>query len=283
VLLLSRITGQQVYAQDGHLLGRVADLTAHLGVDGGLTLIDRILVRRNRRHDILVPWSEVKSFAHNGIQLSTGGDDLVGTSIGDALAAGEILLVRDVLDTQIIDIADQRLARVADVVLAHRRDGRVEVVGVEVGFGAVLRRLGLDRLAKQLRADGVAWTDLHLTSERGHAVQLATPRAAIHLLDARGLAMLVARLDIESATEVLAAKETGTAAEIIRTSHPVIGERMLRAMSDAEAAGVVAAMPAHHAAHWRNVLATPRVLRGRHFLRSRVWPRRRHPPLEAAE
>jgi hypothetical protein len=281
--LLSKITGQQVRAPDASVLGRVADVTAHLGAPGGLTLVDRILIRRKQQHDVLVPWSAVGSFAHNGIRLSSSGGQLVTTSIDETLAPGEILLVRDVLDTQIVDIADQRLARVADVVLAHRRDGRVEVVGVEVGFGAVLRRLGLERLAKQLRADAVAWADLHLTSERGHAVQLATPRSAIHLLDARGLAMLVGRLDTESATEVLAATEPRTAADVIRSSHPVVGERMLRAMTETEAAGVVAAMPAHHATHWRNVLATPRVLRGRHFLRSRVWPRRRHPPREAHE
>lgn len=283
MLLLSRITGQQVRAPDGRPLGRVADITAHLGAPGGLTLVDRILIRRTQQEDILVPWTAVKSFAHNGIQLVGEGARVISTSIDEALAPGEIMLVRDVLDTQVVDIAGQRLARVADVVLAHRRDGHLEVVGVEVGFGAVLRRLGLDRLAKQLHADAVAWTDLHLTSERGHAVALATPRSAVHLLDARGLAMLVARLDTESATEVLAAKETGTAADVIRTSHPVIGERMLRAMTDTVAAGVVAAMPAHHATHWQNVLATPRVLRGRHFLRSRVWPRRRHPLREAHE
>ena len=283
VLLLSRITGQEVRTPDGHLLGHVADVTAHLGANGGLTLVDRILIRRKQQRDILVPWSAVKSFAHNGIQLTAGEAQVIGTSIDDALTPGEILLVRDVLDTQVVDIADQRLARVADVVLAHRHDGRVEVVGVEVGFGTVLRRLGLDRLAKQLHADAVAWTDLHLTSERGHAVQLATPRSAVHLLDARGLAILVAHLDTESATEVLAAKENRTAADVIRTSHPIVGERMLRAMTDTEAADVVAAMPAHHATHWRNVLATPRALRGRHFLRSRVWPRRRHPPRGARE
>lgn len=269
-------------APDGRPLGRIADVTAHLGAPGGLTVVDRILIHRTQQHDILVPWTEVKSFAHNGIQLVGEGAHVISNWIDEALAPGEILLVRDVLDTQVVDIAGQRLARVADVVLAHRRDGRVEIVGVEVGFGGVLRRLGLDRLAKQFHADAVAWTDLHLTSERGHAVALATPRSAIHLLDARGLAMLVARLDTESATEVLAAKETGTAADVIRTSHPVIGERMLRAMTDTVAAGVVAAMPAHHATHWRNVLATPRVLRGRHFLRSRVWPRR-HPVREAHE
>ncbi len=283
MLLLSKITGQQVRAPDESVLGHVADVTAHLGVDGGLTLVDRLLIRRKQQHDILVPWSAVGSFAHNGIRLTSSGAHPVIGSIDETLAPGEILLVRDVLDTQIVDIAGQRLARVADVVLAHRRDGRVEVVGVEVGFGAVLRRLGLERLAKQLRADAVAWSDLHLTSERGHAVALATPRAAIHLLDARGLAMLVGRLDTESATEILAAKETGTAAEVIRSSHPDVGERMLRAMPETAAAGVVAAMPAHHAVHWRKVLATPRVLRGRHFLRSRVWPRRRHLPREAHE
>lgn len=283
MLLLSKITGREVRGPDGRVLGRVADVTARLGVNGELTLVERILVRSKQKHDMLAPWTAVRSFAHNGIELIPDGAESPVTSIDAALTAGEILLVRDVLDTQIVDIAGQRLARVADVVLAHRRDGRLEVVGVEVGFSAVLRRLGLVQLAKQLRADAVAWSDLHLTSERGHAVALATPRSAIHLLDARGLAMLIARLDTESATEVLTARETGLAADVIRTSHPAVGERMLRAMTDTEAAGVVAAMPARHASHWRNVLATPQLLRGRHFLRSRVWPRRRHQPRDVGE
>ena len=253
MLLLSRITGLDVRGPDGHVLGRIADMTASLGTDGTGALVDRVLVRRKHQQDLLVPWAAVESFRPNGIVLSSDGAEFAATSIGDALHGQEIRLGRDVLDTQIVDIVGQRLARVADVVLAHRPNGRVEFVGVEVGFGAVLRRLGLGRLASRAHGDVVAWSDLHLTSERGHAVALATPRSAIHRLDARGLAVLIARLDTESATEVLAAKDPGMAADVIRASHPVVGERIRRAMS-----------------------GTPSVLPDRHFLRSRVWPRRRH-------
>ena len=122
------------------------------------------------------------------------------------------------------------MARVADVVLNRCADSRLELVGVEVGFGAVLRRLRLRRLASHAGEDVVAWTDLHLTSERGHAVQLATPRSAVHHLDAAGLAALISRLDIESATEVLAVREPHIAADAVRTAHPAVGERILRAM-----------------------------------------------------
>ncbi len=255
-------------------------MTVSLAARASVALVDRILVHRREDRDLLVPWTAIVSVQASGIQLTTDGAEFTIGSMTEALDAEEILLVRDVLDTQIVDIAGQRMARVADVVLARRPDGRVELVGVEVGFGAVLRRLGLGRLAARAHGDAVAWGDLHLTSERGHEVQLAVPRSAVHLLDARGLAMLVARLDTESATEVLAAKGPAAAAEVIRAIHPVVGERVLRAMAEADAAEVVAVMPADHAAHWRRLLASQSVLRGRHFLRSRVWPHRRHAPRE---
>jgi hypothetical protein len=247
-------------------------------VDGSIPRVERILL--HGKHDLLVPWVAVVSINHNGIRLSSDGTDFTITRIVDALVADEILLGRDVLDTQVVDVAGQRLARVADVVLAHRAGGVVEVVGVEVGFAGVLRRLGLGPLARRMQRNNVAWSDLHLTSERGHAVQLAMPRSAVHLLDARGLATLIARLDTESATEVLAAKGPKVAADVIRASHPAVSERMLRAMDDSEAAEIIAVMPAHHATRWRGLLAKPQALRGRHFRRFRIWPRRRFTPLE---
>jgi sporulation protein YlmC with PRC-barrel domain len=276
MLLLSGMIGRDVCAPGGRVTGRVADVTASMQANA--TRVERILL--HGKHDLLVPWEAVVSINHNGIQLSSDGTDFTITSIVDALDADEILLKRDVLDTQVVDVAGQRLARVADVVLAQRSGGLVEVVGVEVGFGGVLRRLGLGPLARRMQRNNVAWSDLHLTSERGHAVQLAMPRSAVHLLDARGLATLIARLDTESATEVLTAKGPEVAADVLRASHPVVSERMLRAMDDTDAADIIAVMPAHHATRWRDLLAGPPALRGRHFRRFRIWPRRRYTPLE---
>jgi hypothetical protein len=44
-------------------------------------------------------------------------------------------------------------------------------------------------------------------------------------------------------------------ADVVRAAHPFVGERVLRAMPDADAATIVAAMPAEHATRWRDRLA----------------------------
>jgi sporulation protein YlmC with PRC-barrel domain len=280
MLLLSELTGQDVLTSDGRVAGRLADLTVGLDNQATPHLVERLLVRRNRFPDMLMPWAVIERLGNAGVLLRPGTDpaSFAINAITNTLRESEILLKRDVLDTQIIDVLGQRLARVADVLLNYTADERLELVGVDVGFVGVLRRLGLRRLAALAQEDVVAWTDLHLTSERGHAVQLATPRSAVNHLHAAGLAALVSKLDTESATEVLAATGPETAADVVRTSHPVVGERVLRAMPDADAARILAAMPAEHATRWRARLAHTPTLLGRRFIRSRVWPRRRHLP-----
>ena len=52
VLLLSRVTGQDVLGPDGRVIGRLADLTADLVEESGPHLVDRVVVRRGSR---LVP------------------------------------------------------------------------------------------------------------------------------------------------------------------------------------------------------------------------------------
>ncbi len=245
MLLLSRLIGQQVCTPDGRAVGRLADMTVRLDGNGSARLVERVVLRLRGGRIALLPWAAVASLHVGRVVVAAEPAGVGPAGLSAALAPDEILLHRDVLDTQVVDVIGQRLARVADVVLARTRDGRLELLGAEVGFSGVLRRLGLRR--RPPGEDIVAWSDLHLTSERGHAVQLSTPRAAVHRLDARGLAALVSRVDVGSANEILAASDPQVAADAVRAVHPEVAERI----------------------HRRSRLL------GRHFLRSRVWPHRR--------
>jgi hypothetical protein len=275
VLLLSRLVGQPVRDSSGGSAGRLADMSVSLHSEPHT--VQRYIIRRPHCRPLVVPAAEV--VVHGGVAAlrhdATSRYEVA--RVADVLAPDEILLKRDVLDTQIVDVAGQRLARVADVVLARSEHGRLEAVGVEVGFSGVLRRLRLG--GRSIGEDVVAWSDLHLTSERGHQVQLDTPRSAVHRLDGRRLAALLSRVDTDSATEILAVKEPAVAAEAVRSAHPDIGERLLRAMPAARAALIVAAMPIEHRRLWRERLAIKHI-RGRRFLRAAVsarshlnWPR----------
>lgn len=273
-LRLSTWTGQEVFASDGTMLGHVADLIVGLRGPGSPT-VTRLLVRHRRTPDVVIPWTRVADFGRHAVHLRNRPDVDVTAAVD--VCDDEFRLVRDVLDTQVVDVAWRRLARVADVLLAETADKRLGLVGVEVGFGGVLRRLGLRRLATHTRQDVVSWSDLHLTSARGHAVQLNAPRSALHHLDEGGLAALVDRLDVESAAEVLAAAEPRLAARVVCSQDSAFGERMLRAMPGDEAVDVLAAMSTKHSARWRIRLTgdAPPV---RRLLRSQIWPRRRRTP-----
>lgn len=99
---------------DGGVVGRLADLTVELDEQPGRCLVKRLLVQRHRAPDLLSPWAAVESFRHTGLVLAHGTDDpatFAITSITETLGDDEILLGRDVLDTQVVDVVGQRLAR----------------------------------------------------------------------------------------------------------------------------------------------------------------------------
>ena len=54
---------------------------------------------------------------------------------------GEILLNRDVLDRQLIDVNGKRVVRVNDLQIAPLQE-RYRLIGVDVGARALLKRLG---------------------------------------------------------------------------------------------------------------------------------------------
>ena len=89
--------------------------------------------------------------------------------------AGELLLVRDLLDVQVIDRDGRHRGRVGDVELTEDEQGRLRVTGVETGLAPVLRRLGLGALSRHVRLSRLEWHELHTAAGRPHAVRSDQP------------------------------------------------------------------------------------------------------------
>jgi sporulation protein YlmC with PRC-barrel domain len=280
VLLLTRETGQEIRAADGAVVGRLHDITARL--DAEHPAVHRLAVGSRRGLTYLLPWDVVAAFEHSAVQLGAVGS-LVAFAVDRSrrlpLEHDELLLVRDVLDTQIVDVVGHRLARVSEVLLTRVADGRLEVAAVDVGIGAVCRRLGLRWPASRLPERAVDWGDLHLTSDRGHEVHLATTVSAVHRLGARDLAELLTRLDVESATEVIRAVGPERAAGAVTQVHPEVGERLMRALEPGDAAKVIDELPAAYHHRFRRELTSRGPVAHRRFSRLRGW--RLHRPRDA--
>jgi magnesium transporter len=233
VLRLTDCLGVDVTDAAGVRMGRVQDLGVSLAHEH--PEVSSLVVRAGRGRNQVVPWGQVATFEPTGVVLREDGR-------ASTAADGDLRLARDVLDAQIVDVAGRRVRRVSDVELA-RSDQGLRAVAVDVGWVGVARRLGLGRLGGRPHRDLVDWSDLHVASARGHALQLRTSSAALHRLSPAELSELVARLTPQRAAEALDAVGEDRAAAAVSIARPRLGGRLVSALASEAATGVVSAMP----------------------------------------
>ncbi len=241
-LRLTDLAGATVAGPGGERLGRVADVLVVLS--GEHPSVSALLIRPSggaRRARLRVPLSMVGELDPGGVVLGDLPPD------GADMRPDEVALVRDVLDVQIVDVDRRRVARVGEVVLAWAGD-ELHVVAVDAGWRAILRRLGLRRLADRADRDAIDWAALHVASGRAHALQLAQPSAAVRRLDGAGLAELVARIPRASGAELLRDLPADRASVALATVDPDLGADLVEALPLARATELLEAMPEDEAA-----------------------------------
>ena len=235
-LRLSDLVGAPVRGLAGEHLGRVTDVAAGLGAV--FPAVELVLVRGGRRGEVVeVPIERVTRFDERGAVL-----DGPLPPAGDTERADLLFLLRDVLDVQVVDIAARRLARVGEVDLAWDRDA-LRVIAIDVGWRAILRRLGLRRLARRASRDGIDWAGVHLASGGAHELQLTSPGAAVHRLDPAQIAELLARLTTARGREVLENIPDARAAAALGAVHPELAADLVEVLAPARALTLLQQMP----------------------------------------
>lgn len=168
---------------------------------------------------------------------------------------GEVCLVSDILDRQLLDVDGVRVVRAADLYLATVTE-RIRLVGVEVGLRSLLWRLGPARWRARARPDAVIdWASVHsfgsvaLTESSGRgAIRLDHHRNELNRLLPADLAALLEDLGRQERRELLDVVEPAAAADALESMHPHKRRQLLTETGPPRAADLVALMEPDEAA-----------------------------------
>jgi magnesium transporter len=143
LLFLTEILGAEVIDVRQRRAGTVRDVTVR--VQEPYPVVTGLVT--SRRREQVIPWSSVRSFAAatREVALRSSREEIEHSRADP----GDVWLARDVLDKQVVDTDGRRVVRVNDLQLAES-GGSMLLVGADIGFRGILRRLGLEKLAKSL-------------------------------------------------------------------------------------------------------------------------------------
>jgi CBS domain-containing protein len=243
-LRLSRLLRRPVADQGGESIGRLADVIVRLrGTDYPLVTA---LVAAVGGREIFVPIDQVSTFDGDPVRLSSARLNLRPFERRE----GEVLLRADVLGHRLIDVANARLVRAADLELACDGDDWV-VSGVDTRRRP-RRRFG-PSASPPRHDEASAFRDWHdfesLIGHTGSAL-LRGPFARIRRLKPAQIADLLESASKEEETEILGRvhADPELEADVFEELDEDLATRLLGARTDAEIAGVLARMRADAAA-----------------------------------
>jgi len=245
LLHLSLVFGRPLTGRAGGRLGRVDDLVVRLGEDDYPPVTGALATVAGR--PVFVPGDSIAELGEDGLTLTTDRLDLRPFE----RRPQEVLLRKDVLDHQLIDVDGARLRRANDIELA-RLEGWWRVVGVDVGPRGIVRRVVPRRYADRL-GDGVRlldWANVEPFTGHVPTVRLRVPHPKLVRLHPAQIADLVEAAPAPEGDEILAAVHADPELEAdlfeeLEDSHA--GE-LLEDRSDEEAAAVLGRMEPDDAA-----------------------------------
>jgi CBS domain-containing protein len=271
---LSRLLKRPVADRGGESLGRLADVIVRLrGTD--YPLVTGLVAAVGGR-EIFVPIDQVSTFEGDPLRLSSARLSLRHFERRD----GEVLLRADVLGHRLIDVADARLVRAADLELA-RDDAEWVVARVDT------RRRSRRPLGRPARKDPARndparkdparndparndmeqpennardWHDFEWLIGHAGSALLRGPFARIRRLKPAQIADLLESASKEEESEILGRvrADPELEADVFEELDEDLATRLLGARTDAEIAGVLARMRADDAADAIAELPQPR-------------------------
>jgi sporulation protein YlmC with PRC-barrel domain/CBS domain-containing protein len=249
---VAMLVGMQVVDASGRSLGRVQELAVDVGRDSNR--VSGLLLSKgghNKAHGSMVAVQDLDAPRASDKRLRTNSPPHPVPSLSDTL-----LLERDLLDQQIIDVDGRKVVRVNDVNLAWAEDGptghttTLLIQDVEIGLRGAARRLlkglptgALDGIVNSIPSRLIPWSCVDVIDrDPARRVRLKIGQERLAKLHPSDIADILEELAPAEREAVFTSLPEETAAEALEEIVPRLQKELLQRMNSERAADIIEEM-----------------------------------------
>jgi CBS domain-containing protein/sporulation protein YlmC with PRC-barrel domain len=247
-LFVSEILKKQVLDPKGEELGRVKDLVIVKGEP--LPKVSSLIIER-KKDLFTLPWTDLSIFNKRIISANIYSEALMSYDLNEE----DLLLVRDILDKQIVDINGAKVVRVNDVKI-EGYDTEAILIAVDVGMRGILRRLGVERggedlmrlFKKRLPYHLISWNYIQSLEPKLTTISLTVPRQMLSELHPADIADIISQVSHKEGATFFKDLDVDVAAEALSELKPETQVDIISEMDTDKAADIIEEMPPDEAA-----------------------------------
>ena len=246
-IALSELLGAPVMELGGRVRGRVREIAMCPQEDP--IHISGVIVK-TKEGDRVLPPKSLQALEKNTLQASSAVGDWQAFHGGE----GFLLLTRDLLDQQIIDVHGRKVVRVNDVDLTAERENahlELKLASVDVGARGALRRLlkglvpagALRAMVNKIPPRVIPWEFVDLIeTDPARRVKLKIEHERLAKLHPADIADIVEELAPAEREAVFETLDEDVAAEALEEIDPKLQVKILESLDSDRAADIVEAM-----------------------------------------
>ena len=247
-IFISDVHKKPVLDQTGEEIGKLKDIVIGLGEP--FPAVTALCVTSSR-NTYTIPWDSVNLFNRRVISVNVVASTLQPSSA----ASTDILIFRDMLDKQIVDINGAKLVRVNDLKLGDV-NGKMCLVAADIGLRGLLRRLGaeargeklLSMVGYKLQNHLIGWHYLQTVEPKLTKLTLIVSRQKVSQMHPADLAEIISEASQRERTALFGSLDVETAAEALHELEPKVQADIIDDMSKEKASDILEQMPPDEAA-----------------------------------
>ena len=247
-IFVSEVYRKPVLDQTGEEIGRLKDVIVGLGEP--FPAVTSVVISAGK-DTYLVPWDMINLFNRRVISVNARRNTLKPAEA----ASSDILICRDLLDKQIVDINGAKLVRVNDLELGDVK-GKLCLVAADIGLRGLLRRIGVEKNGEKvlslfkykLQRKLISWTYVQTVEPKLTRLTLTVSRQKVSSLHPADLAEIISEVSQKERTAIFGSLDVDTAAEALHELEPRVQADIIDDMSKERASDILERMPPDEAA-----------------------------------